>query len=367
MDITELRRGTLEFVERHRFPSEEPGRYRYSASSTRPTLYSSCYATAIRSLYGDLDERECTPWIAYLNGFQDGDGLYRDPVIFGQGWYADDPFSCGRPHLTCHVIIALTALGGVVERPFRLADELADLGRLEAWLGSRDFGARIAWTGNEIMNLGTLLQYARDSHNDERAGRAVAFMLDWLDTHHLDPATGLWGSLDVTDPLQRSHMVQAAYHWWTLYAYDRRPFPHVDRALDTVLGTQNPLGGFGRGVHNPSDPHVSSACEDIDSIDPLVRMLQLTDDRRDEVEGALRRAVEWVLTNRTEDGGFAFVRDRRFEYGHPELAAERGVGGMFPTWFRTLSLALIGRPLPDSLPGAQDWHFVECPGYQFWR
>jgi hypothetical protein len=370
MDVARLRGETLEFVERHRFPAEGVGTYRFSLTSTQPTLYSSCYAAATRSLYsdlGDLAEAERAEWIAYLNGHQDEDGLYRDPVTFGQGWYAGDPFWCGRPHLTCHAIIALTALGGVAQRPFRLAEEFADLRRLGTWLDGRDFGGRVAWSGNEIMNLGTLLQYARDFQGDARAGRAVESMLDWLDTHHLCPATGVWGSLDVSDPVQRSHMVQAAYHWWPLYAYDRRPIPRIERAIDTVLATQNPLGSFGWGIHNPQSPHVGSACEDIDSIDPLARMMQLTDHRRDEIEAALERATSWVLLNGADDGGFVFVRGRRFEYGHPEMAAEASAGSLFPTWFRTLSLAIIGRALPRSALGSYGWEFVECPGYQFWR
>jgi hypothetical protein len=137
--------------------------------------------------------------------------------------------------------------------------------------------------------------------------------------------------------------------------------------VDTVLATQNPVGGFGWGIHNPEQPFRSSACEDIDSIDPLARMCRLTSYRRDEVFGVLRRAADWVLTNRAPDGGFVFTRDRFFDYGHPEFTAEAGQGSMFPTWFRTLSLAMVGKALPDGPPGEYPWHFVDCPGYQFWR
>jgi hypothetical protein len=367
VDLRQFRSDTLAFVERHRAGGP---RFRYSVESFRPTLYSSCYAALTRSLYNDLgglmpDERAA--WAAYLNAHQDDDGLYRDDVIFDQGWYAGDPLWCGRPHLTCHVLIALTALGAIAPKEFRLAAEFRELGRLEEWLESRDWGQRVGWTGNEIMNVGTLLQYARDFHGDEAAGSAVAFLLDWLDRHHLDPETGVWGSLDVSDPVQRSHVVQAAYHWWPLYLYDRRPVPYVERALDTVLATQNLEGGFGWGVHNPEDPLFGSACEDIDSIDPLVRLSRLTGYRQDEVRTALERAVPWLLSNRASDGGCVFIRDRRFEYGHPELAAGSGVGAMFPTWFRTLTLALLGQGLPEHPVGQFPWQFTDCPGYQFWR
>lgn len=358
----------LGFIAAQRLPALGAGAYRYSAACQAPALYASTYAAMARSLLGDLaglpaGEREA--WVAYLNRHQDEDGLYRDPVIFGQGWYAGDPLWCGRPHLTCHVIIALTCLGGVAPRPFHWLDPWRDPGRLCRWLAERDWGARVGWTGNEVMNVGTLLQYARDAHGDAQAGRAVAALLDWLATHHLDPSTGVWGHLDLADPTWRSHAVQAAYHWWPLFFYDDRPVPYPERAFDTVLSTQNAAGGFGWGVHNPADPLTSSACEDIDSIDPLCRLLARTDYRRADVIAALERAAPWVLANQMPDGGFVFLRDRPFEYGHPQLRGETHVGAMFPTWFRLLSLALIGRARPEHPLGRIPWHFVRCPGYQF--
>lgn len=365
-----LRGETLAFVARHALAERGAGRYRYAAGLGEPTLYASCYAAMIRDLYGDLEGlavEERAEWVAYLNAHQDADGLYRDPVIFDQGWFAGDPLDCGRPHLTCHVINALACLGATAPRPFALAAEYGDRAKLERWLEARDWGQRVAWTGNEIMNVGTLLQYARDFHGDDRAGRAVAFLLDWLETHHLNEATGVWGSLDASDPVQRSHAVQAAYHWWPLFAYDRRPLPCPERAIDTVLATQNPQGGFGWGVHNPAEPFASSACEDIDSMDPLARLTAQTDYRREEVRAALERAVEWVLTNRVADGGYVFMRGRPFEYGHPALRGEEGEGAMFPTWFRTLSLAIVAQVLPGHWVREIPWQFRRCPGFGWWR
>jgi hypothetical protein len=97
------------------------------------------------------------------------------------------------------------------------------------------------------MNVGVLLQYARDFQHDARAGQAVAILLEWLATHHVNPATGVWGAVDVADPRWRSQAVQAAYHWWPLFFYDGIQPPHLERAIDTVLATQNPRGGFGWG------------------------------------------------------------------------------------------------------------------------
>lgn len=363
-------RGVLGFVERHRVPGPyEAGCYRYSSACRQATLYSSCYAAMARHLVGDLDRLSPTEreeWIAYLNDHQDDDGLFRDPVIFGQGWYAGDPLWCGRPHLTCHVVAALACLGGAAEKPLHWLDRWLGADALVRWLAGRDWGEKVAWTGNEIMNVGILLQYARDFQNEPRAGRAVAVLLDWLATHHVDPETGVWAAGNVADPVRRSHAVQAAYHWWPLFFYDGVPIPHLERAIDTVLATQNPAGGFGWGVHNPAEPFASSACEDIDSIDPLCRMARLTDYRRADIEATLARAADWVLTNQTADGGFVFIRNRPFEYGHSELRGEANRGAMFPTWFRLLSLALIGKALPQHPLGRIRWQFVRCPGMQFW-
>ena len=59
-------------------------------------------------------------------------------------------------------------------------------------------------------------------------------------------------------------------------------------------------------------------------------------------------------------------RGRGFEYGHPKLHSEAIPRHAVPTWFRLLSLALIGRALPAGPLARIPWHFVRCPGYQFW-
>jgi hypothetical protein len=366
---TQLREGVLGFIQSHALATAPAGRYRYAAGCAAPTLYSSTYAAMARHLLGDLQELpagERAEWVAYLQAQQDDDGLFRDPVIFNQGWFTGDPLWCGRPHLTCHVIAALACLGNVAPKPLAWLDPWRKPDALVRWLEARDWGVRVAWTGNEIMNVGVLLQYARDFQNDARAGQAVAVLLEWLATHHVNPATGVWGEVDTNDPIWRSHAVQAAYHWWPLFFHDGVRPPYLERAIDTVLATQNPLGGFGWGVHSPADPFMSSACEDIDSIDPLCRMMQLTDYRRADIAAALTKAADWVLTNRMPDGGFVFLRELPFEYGHPALRGEAGEGAMFPTWFRLLSLALIGTALPAHALGLIPWRFVRCPGMQFW-
>jgi len=371
MLFNHLRKTVLPFIDTCKY-GEETGKFRYSNAVIveQPTLYSSTYAAMTYSLLGEMAnicESDKKAWADYLSGLQDGDGLFRDPVIYGQGWYESDPLWCGRAHLTCHVITALGCLGYKAEKPFLFLKPYKDKDKLVDWLSLLDFGERVAWTGNEIMNVGTLLQYSRDFHADGKAGEAVNVLLEWLSSNHINPETGVWGSLDISDPVMRSNSVQAAYHWWPLFFYDKYPVPYIQAAIDTVLQTQNPNGGFGWGVHNTEEPYCSSACEDIDSIDPLVRMSLMTAYRRDDIAGALIKAKTHVLSNQTADGGFVFFKNGDFEYGHKQLFGQRNTGAMFPTWFRTLSLALTDTYICEINQTDSPYVFTNIPGFQFWQ
>jgi hypothetical protein len=159
----DLQKTVLPFVDSNALAGEGPGRYRYSAQTAAATLYSSSYAAMVYSLLGKLEERfsprERAAWAAYLNSHQDEDGLFRDPVIFDEGWYENDPLWCGRPHLSCHIATALACLGSRAEKPITFLEPYKDPEKLLSWLGERDFVAGVSWVGNEIMNIGTLLQY----------------------------------------------------------------------------------------------------------------------------------------------------------------------------------------------------------------
>lgn len=340
----------------------QPGQYRYSAACSEPTLYSSTYAAMTLSLLGEeIPDRE--QWVNYLCSHQDDEGLFRDPAIWDFGWYKGDPLWCGRTHLTSHVVIALACLGAVAPKENTFVKPWEDIDFLVKWMENQIWNCKgdISQTGNALMNIGGLLQYERDFHGNDRAGRAVATMLEWLSTHHVNPNTGLWGDdVDLSNPLQLSNVVQAAYHWWELYFYDGVEIPYPEKAAEYMLKTQNPLGGFGLGVHNRVEPFHSSACEDIDTMSPLARLYRMGTVRSDEVRNALLKGVDWVKSNQTPDGGLQFIKNRQFQYGHPNLLGPEDGGAMFPTWFRTLTLALTAKALTD-----EPVHLVRCPGMQF--
>lgn len=353
-----FRDATLSFVSSNHDASRGVGFYSYVPGGP-PLLYASCYAALIKHLYGCLDsfsQQERSEWTNYLLNHQSDDGLFRDPIIACPE--AENLDWWGWRHLTVHALMALTALGGVAPKPFRLLDIFRKRGGIASWLERRDWKQDATAVSNEIQNYGTMLQYARDFQGESWCEDALTEMFAWLDQKQ-NPETGYWG-YDSSSPWQVSLGVQTGYHLWCLYLYDGRPLQYIEQIIDSCLSTQNALGGFGVPVN-------SSACEDIDSLFPLVCLSFLSDYRRDDIERALTDAFFWIIANFNPDGGAVFRRGEDFRYGHDLMWTRANQSSMFATWFRTLSLAYASRVLSTGSLAKLGWGFPNCPGYQFWR
>jgi len=361
-DLLMMRKKTLEYIESMRVKKSPYGQYRYCATAKEPILYASTYAAMARHLCRDLDsisERERKEWVSYIQSFQTDDGLFTDPAIEGEGWYTEEHMEwCGWRHLTCHVIIALTGLGSVCKKRFRVLEPFFDNGYMMQWLEKRDLENRPDFVGNEILNIATLLRYARDFHNETRAANTIQLIFDWLDKEQ-DPHTGMWGRHFETKA-DINRVYQGAYHHYLLYFYDKREFKYINKIIDVLLSLQTEQGGF--GIHKNTN-----GCEDIDAIDPLARLYTKTDYRHRDIEKALLKATTWILSSQNKDGGFVFVRDEEQFYGHNLMYSGRNQSATFPTWWRLLSLAIIAKALPDSQIGKFNWQFTNCPGMQFWK
>ena len=354
-----LRSDALKFTANLALSGAPYGRYRYSEQQRDPVLYASAYAALIRHLLSDLDklnQNQKKEWVSYLQSFQADDGLFRDAAIDNE--FAESGDSWGWRHLTIHVLAALTALGGSAERSFSFMRTMFGPNGVQDWASSLDWSYKPHYASNSVHNVGTMLQYARDFQNDNESGHTLEQLLGWLDRNQ-DRATGLWGSRFHNRRLL-SQGAQAAYHILLLYFYDKRPIPNPQRLVDSILSTQNRLGGFGT---RPS----SNACEDIDSIDPLARLATIVKYRTDDSQRALRRAIPWILANRNSDGGFVFFRGGPYTYGHPLMHTPADQSSLFATWFRMLSLAYIRKSFSDRVPSSTQWRFLDCPGYQFWK
>ena len=358
LDIKEIRQGTLNYIESMRIKDSSYGLYKYSESQLKPVLYSSCYAALIRHLYKDLQnltKKQRKEWIDYIQSFQTDNGLFEDPAVKNE--IAANSDWWGWRHLTLHAFMALTTLGSIVKKKFKIIEPFKDIDFVVSWLESRDWIDDPATTSNEIQNYFTMLQYARDFQGESWADRSMEVAFNWLGENQ-DKNTGLWGNCFDT-PMLLSYGVQTGYHIWLLYFWDKRPIRYIEKIIDNCLSTQNELGGFGVQIN-------SSACEDIDSIDPLVRFSFINDHKNKDIYSRLQKSIPWILTNMNNDGGFVFRRMESFVYGHQLMSSRKDESAMFPTWFRTLSLAYIGKCLPDSSLGKFDWQFIRCPGLQFW-
>jgi len=335
-------------------------KYRYAFLSKQPILYASVYAALHRHLLGDL--RNVAPatkrdWATYINSFQCSDGLYRDPFL--QNEIAETEDWWGWRHLSAQVVTALTILDTKTKIIFRFLEPLYEKGKARQWIESLNWEEQADFSSNAVMNYGVMLQYNRDFHGVEKAGTALGEIFSWLDQHQ-DPKTGLWGRSPFDTPRTLSIGVQTAYHIWILYFYERRTIQFIERCIDSCLKTQNQIGGFGVSLN-------SSACEDIDSIDPLCRFYFLSNYRRDDIRAAVERAISWIFANQNQDGGFVFKRFEPLAYGHELMTTRADESAMFPTWFRVLSLAYISRVIPNHPVFRHvDFHFIKCPGYQFW-
>lgn len=332
-------------------------RYRYSISSTRPTLYASAYACMTYGLLGELrcwSVAEKQAWVDYFDSFQsEHDGLFYDQVVMNE-LYADTDW-WGARHLALHMIIAYSDLGAQPKHPFRFLEKYYDLNQVQSWLDGFNWMDEAFADSNDIdnkiMNIGCLLQYQRDTFADKRASDSVELIKDYL-YERINPATGLWGAYNHEDMIQRSRMVQFAYHLFPLYFHDNNfSFDH-EKILGHVLSAQNKYGGYGATFN-------SSACEDIDSIDLLIRLYPYAQESlRIKIDESLRRAKNWVLLNQMDDGGFVFRLNESMKYGHQEMMSLPNKSAMFPTWFRTLSLALL-----DSRHKTQKFNMNPVPGY----
>lgn len=310
--------------------------YAFATSIETPTLYGSLYAFMLHSMLDAFqDDTQIQTWIDYFDRFQSEDGLYRDPVLagdafehrgaWGEGW--------GTRHMTAHMIIPYARAGRCPPQPFRFLEPLYDPAALDAWLGQFHFRDTLWSQSNYIMNLYTLMQFARDYMCEDRALGAIATIAQWL-RERQNPTTGMWHDTPLHTRAQANDAIRAAYHYYPLFEYEGTPLPHQDKTIDAILPTQNAWGAF------EEEDHPAGACEDIDALDPLLRFASRTGHRDDDVRVAAERSFVWVLSCMYQDGGSASLPENGCHYGgHPLTTSAPGQGNLFATWFRTLTVA----------------------------
>jgi hypothetical protein len=331
--------------------------YKFSACSSTGTLYGTVASVLLKHLLS-FGRHAVQEELCLIRSAQRENGLFFDPAIDTPLAWQEDWW--GFRHLTLHCIIALALYDEPCGYPVDQLPELKSEDHLVQFIAGLDWGQRVAYTSNTLQNYGVFLQYARDFQGSIKAGKLCSILFDELDKK-IDPATGLWGNLDLEQPVLRSESIQAAYHFWLLYFYEKVMPPYIDKAVKWILSTQNPCGGYGITWN-------SSCCESIDSIDPLARLLETSADYRPRVERSLERAVADAMTTLNTDGGFTFRRGAALAYGDSTSTYQPvDQSSSFFTWFRILSIALatqaLGHGIADERPA---WTWKHVPGLQFW-
>lgn len=355
-DYEMIKNKTISFVNSMKV-GQEPGVYKYSPSTNVPNMYSSTCACMILSLYDNLNiaNIEKKKWGDYLNSFQSKeDGLYYDSSISNELFNDSDWW--GARHYVPHVIIALTNLGKKPKYKFKFLEKYYDKDFIHAWLNSFDWNGAFPHSNdidNKLMNIGVALQYSRDFFCDEKADKSIKWIVEFLYSK-INHKTGMWGKYDIMNPDDLSRCIQFAYHLFPLFLYDDNNIQHKEIIIDLAIKNQNVFGGFGVSLN-------SSACEDIDSIDILVRLSKQTPYREDDVKKALRKALPWVLSNMNEDGGFVFKRNHCTLVGHQEMSSRYNESNIFYTWFRSLCLAY----LVDYIEMKNNFKIGRTPGYEY--
>ena len=65
-----------------------------------------------------------------------------------------------------------------------------------------------------------------------------------------------------------------------------------------------------------------------------------------------------LAANQNDDGGYVFRRNEAMYYGHEQMNSGKNESAMFPTWFRTLTIAYLSNYLFES-----QFKLVKSPGF----
>ena len=334
--------------------------FKFSANSTMPTLYASIYACMLLGLLGELDKLTSADkrrWLEYFNQMQsESDGYFRDPALVGNDYETGGVWGdgWGIRHLAGHIIIAYGRLEGQPRYPFKFLSPFYNDTCLEAWLGKFNFETNVWSASNYLMNLYSLLQYARDFMGESRAAKPIDRIASWL-TEHQSPETGMWHKYSVRGYPELGDAIRGAYHFYPLFTYEQRPVAYREKVIDQIIKSQNSWGGF------EMEKRPSGACEDIDALEPMIRFVAQTGYRKAEAELTVKRAMVWLLANRHTDGGYESLMENGCHYGgHPQTESFPKQSNLFATWFRTLTLAYVTRFLKME----NDYNISRFPGYE---
>lgn len=356
-----LRNSVLNYIDGLKI-GNKPWEYAYSYSSPYSSLYSSTYVLMLRSMFlgpsAGLTAVEKKEFSDYFLSFQDPSSGYFIDKTLEDGEYLfqenENYLWWGYGHCLMQVLQCLKILEIQPQHDFYFLEDYYDLSKFNIFLNSLNFTSRVHYTGNILMNIGVALQYEKFIRKTKHSQQALNFLKNFLKMKLNKKC--LWGDLKKKTADERSINIQGAYHFWPLFFFDHDNIPISSELLDYLLESQNSLGGFG------VDPFHSSACEDIDSIEPLSRFYPLlSTEYKAKIKKSFLAALPWILANQNADGGFVFWRNRELHYGHDHLYSRKNESALFPTWFRVLCLAHLMKTISKK----ENFYFCNCPGFLY--
>ena len=340
------------------------------------------FAVLIAELYDILPNVRGEVWAGTLLSTQNEQtGLFVDPLLSPSDLAVTSPGEEYVLHQTTYFALnALDALGCKPFHPLSFAKPFCDLPHLEAWLGGLDWSQ--PWReSNWVMFVASTLFVLWQNERDSDAYLALNHIMEWLDSTQ-EPETGFWG---VQEGASLLDAMAGAYHFLPFYFCLGRPIQFPETMIESTLSLQQPDGLF-----HPDGG--GDACLDVDAVDILVKCSMVTDHLASEVEAALQRAFQGILSNQSSDEGFCRARHRpyppkrwkrrlaeplgldrllRRPYELPRQIAYYSGWAMMPfdvrqsdlwsTWFRSFGLAIISARYPGKFALDVDWQFRRLP------
>lgn len=323
----------------------------FSHSSVNTSVYAYVYWIMLKGLLEEkIDDVIVEELKSILLKCQGKDGLCSDPNIMnlqylnGDGW--------GARHLMPHYFIAMERLGIKPNYELNYLAPFHDAETVEKLLCSLNW--QHPWeSSNTVMNIGVGLLYERDFLKIDKANSGIEAIQKWL-LENIRPDCGMWGIGNFKSKYFKYQMVRGAYHMYCLLIYDNVDFPYQDKAIDCILDLQNNYGGYDFRIN-------SSACEDIDAIEPLIRLSLLNPNyRKIEIKESAKRSLFWVVQNQTNDGGCVFRLGESICYGCENMYSKSNQSNLFATWFRTLSVCYMYDYLTGNLR-----NYTKIGGYEY--
>lgn len=279
------------------------------------------------------------------DGFCYDENMINYEYLNGDGW--------GRRHFIPQYYIALKVAECIPRRHFIYLSVFYNTDFIYKFWSSLNW--ENAWkSSNVFMNIVCTLQYERDYMGNPNVAEAISVSQKWL-LEHIRSDCGMWYQGRIRTKGIRLEIIRAAYHLFPILIYDHVDFPFKEQAIDLIINCQNEYGGFDIRKN-------SSACEDIDAIEVLIRLSRLCPKyRTKEIRSSIMKAFGWVVQNQMPDGGCVFRLGEDFDYGHPVMTSKANQSNLFATWFRTLSVCYMYNYLSNK----DGIKLYRLPGYEY--